>query len=126
MHEIDGGIGCGNISEGWRLRLRRSEAWRLGSPRWRGSGARGRGEAARRSAVGGRGNKPIGVVPKAEVGRLSVSPRCAPRGSEAGSFLRAFWTATPTRYRPQRRAGATSRSRIGMESAPSNVTAARD
>ena len=48
--------------------------------------ARGRGEAARRSAVGGRGNKPIGVVPKAEVGRLSVSLRCAPRGSEAGSF----------------------------------------
>ena len=41
--------------------------------------ARGRGEAARRSAVGGRGNKPIGVVPKAEVGRLSVSPRCASR-----------------------------------------------
>jgi hypothetical protein len=34
-------------------------------------------DARRRSAVGGRGNKPIGVVPKAEVGRLSVSPRCA-------------------------------------------------
>jgi hypothetical protein len=47
---------------------------------------RKRGEAARRSAVGGGGNKPIGVVPKAEVGRLSVSPRCARRGSEAGSF----------------------------------------
>jgi hypothetical protein len=41
--------------------------------------ARGQGEAARRSAVGGQGiKKPIGVVPKAEVGRLSVSPRCAP------------------------------------------------
>ena len=88
--------------------------------------ARGRGEAARRSAVGGRGNKPVRVVPKAEAGRLSVSPRCAPHGSEAGSFLQAFRTATPTRYRPQRRAGAASRSRIGMESAPSNVTAARD
>ena len=58
--------------------------------------ARGRGEAARRSAVGGRGNKPIGVVPKAEVGRLSESPRCALRGSVAGSFLRAFRTATYT------------------------------
>ena len=83
-------------------------------------------DARRRSAVGGRGNKPIGVVPKAEVVRLSVSPRCAPRGSVAGSFLLAFRTATPTRYRPQRRAGAASRSRIGMESAPSNLTAARD
>src|SRR6516165_5339774 len=75
-----------------------------------GEEARGRGEAARRSAVGGRGNKPIGAVSKAEVGRLSVSPRCAPRGSEAGSFLRAFRTAAPTRYRPQRRAGAASKS----------------
>jgi hypothetical protein len=85
--------------------------------------ARGRGEAARRSAVGGRGNKPIGVVSKAETGGLSMT---APRGSVAGSFLRAFRMATPTRYRPQRRAGAASRSRIEMESAPSNVTAARD
>jgi hypothetical protein len=91
-----------------------------------GEEARGRGEAARRSAVGGRGNKPIGVVPKAEVGRLSVSPLCAPRGSVAGSFLRAFRTATPTRDRPERRAGAASRSRIGFESAPSNVATARN
>ena len=88
--------------------------------------ARGQGEAARRSVVGGRGNKPIRVVPKAEVGRLSVNPWCASRGSEAGSFLPAFRTATPTRYRPQRHAGAASRARIGVESAPSNVTAARD
>ena len=48
-----------------------------------GEAARIRGEAARRSAVGGRGDKPIGMVPKAEVDRLSVSPWCAPRGSEA-------------------------------------------
>jgi hypothetical protein len=69
--------------------------------------ARGRGEAARRSTVGGRGIKPIGVVPKAEVVRLSVTPRCA---SRIGGFLRAFRTATPTRHLPQRRAGAASRS----------------
>jgi hypothetical protein len=48
-----------------------------------GEAARIRGEAARRSAVGGRGDKPIGMVPKAEVDRLSVSPQCAFRGSEA-------------------------------------------
>jgi hypothetical protein len=81
-----GAIGCGNISEGWRLRSRHCEVWKRGSLDWKGS-ARIRGEAARRSAVGGRGNKPIGVVPKAEVGRLAVSPRCAPRGSEGRLVL---------------------------------------
>jgi hypothetical protein len=108
-----GGSDCGVPKFG-------DEARRVG-----GEVARGRSEAARRSAVGGRGNKAIGVVPKAEVGRLSVSPRCAPRGSEAGSSLRHSERATPARHRPQRRAGAASRSHIGMESAPSNVTAAR-
>jgi len=46
-----------------------------------GEAARIRGEAARRSAVGGRRNKPVSMVPKAEVGRLtpSVRPcRCEP------------------------------------------------
>ena len=38
-----------------------------------GEAAQIRGEAARRSAVGGRGDKSIGMVPKAEVDRLSVS-----------------------------------------------------
>jgi hypothetical protein len=43
-----------------------------------------------RTAVGRRGDKPIGVVPKTEIGGLSVIPRCAPCGSEVASFLPAF------------------------------------
>jgi hypothetical protein len=86
-----GGTGCGNISEGWRLRLGHCKVWRQ-DHRVGGEEARGRGETARRSAMGGRGNKPICMVPKAEVVRLSVIPLHAPRRSQAVSFLRAFRT----------------------------------
>ena len=54
--------------------------------------ARGRGEGARRSAVGGRGNKPIDLVPKAEIVGLSMS-----------RFLRVFLTATPYAFRLEAR-----------------------
>jgi hypothetical protein len=85
--------------------------------------ARGRGEAARRSAVGGRGYKPIGVVQKAEVVRISVSPRCAPRGSEAGSFEGIpDGDAYTLSASEARRRGL----KIAHRGAPSDLTAARD
>ena len=87
--------------------------------------ARGRGEAARRSAMGGRGDKPIDVVPKAEVGRLSVSPLCASR-IEGRVVLAGIpdGDAYTLSASEARRRGL--KIRIGMESAPSNLTAARD
>jgi hypothetical protein len=42
---------CGNIWEGWSLRLRRYEVWRRGSLRWRGSDA----DTRRDCASAGRG-----------------------------------------------------------------------
>ena len=72
------------------------------------------------------GIRPIGVVPKAEVGRISVSP--AVRVSRIGGRVVLAGIPDGDAYTlsasEARRRG--SRSRIGMESAPSNLTAARD
>ena len=52
----------------------------------------------------GKGGRPL--VIEATNSPLDSETRCAPRGLEAGPFLEEFRTATFTRIRPRRRAGA--------------------